>query len=95
MFVHLVLFQIEKRNLKLYLKDCLLWGKAAKAWKGFIACHALTRTNHRNHYASLYAWKTKKAHDTFMKKNHDVLVSRSNCPVKVIGYYDFVSSQEI
>lgn len=44
--------------------------------------------NARNQYASVYKWKTKVAHDRFMNKLHDWLVSKSQAKVKVLGYYN-------
>lgn len=87
--MHLVLFQIQKKNVPVYVRDCKIWSKAAGKAAGFLASHTLFRTNHKDHYASVYMWKNKSAHERFMKKHHDRLVGLSKCPVKVLGYYDF------
>jgi hypothetical protein len=89
MFIHFVLFEIKKKHLALYYRDCKLWAKAAGAARGFLACHTLIRSNENNQYASAYFWTHKTFHARFMKKHHDRLVGLSRCPVKVLGYYNF------
>ena len=89
MFIHMVLFKIQKRRVPVYLKDCLLWAKEAKRHPGFLDYRTLFRVNEKGQYASFYVWKNKANHDRFMKKHHDRLVSLSKCPVKVVGYYNF------
>ena len=89
MFIHLVLFKIQKRNVSKYLKDCRMWAKVAAKHAGFVGSHTLFRTNQKDQYASFYMWKNERFHNQFMKKNHDRLVSFSKCPVEVLGYYDF------
>ena len=89
MFIHMVLFQIKKKNVPVYLKDCRLWQREAEKQRGFIGYRTLFRLNQKDEYASFYMWQTKKDHSRFMKKHHDRLVGLSKCPVKVQGYYDF------
>ena len=99
MFIHMVLFKIQKRRVPVYLKDCLLWAKEAKRHPWFLDYRTLFRVNpaparkggvnEKGQYASFYVWKNKANHDRFMKKHHDRLVSLSKCPVKVVGYYNF------
>ncbi len=88
-FIHLVLFRIQKKNVSLYRADCKIWEKQARRQKGFLGYHTLMRTNEKNQYASIYLWKTEKNHQQFMKKHHDRLVSVSCCPVEVLGYYNY------
>ena len=87
----MVLFNIRRKDVPVYVKDCKLWAKEASRHRGFLGCRTLTRTNEPDQYASFYEWKSDKDHDRFMKKNHDRLVSLSRCPVKVLGYYNFKS----
>ena len=88
----MVLFKIAKKNVPVYVKDCRLWAREAKKHAGFVGCETLSRTNQKNHYASMYRWKSEKDHARFMKKHHDRLVSLSRCPVEVAGYFNFVTS---
>ena len=89
MFIHKVLFKIQKKNLRTYLRDCKLWHKEAARHPGFLGYHTLLRTNDKDQYASMYLWKSEAHHSRFMKKHHDRLVSLSKCPVRVLGYYNF------
>lgn len=89
MFIHMVLFKIQKKNVPTYVKDCRLWEKEAARQPGFLGYHTLFRTNTKGHYASMYLWKTQGQHRRFMKKHHDRLVLLSQCPVEVVGYYNF------
>ena len=93
MFIHMVLFQIKKKNVPTYIADCKIWEKEAKKHTGFIGYKTLFRTNEKNHYASFYMWKAEKDHVRFMKKHHDRLVSLSSCPVTVLGYYNFKTAR--
>lgn len=88
MFIHSVLFEIGPREVLVYRKDCRMWAAYAKKAKGFLAYYTVKRVDHKNQYASVYKWKTKVAHDRFMNKLHDWLVSRSKAKVKVLGYYN-------
>jgi len=88
-FIHLVLFRIQKKNVSIYRADCKIWEKQAGQEKGFLGYHTLMRTNEKNQYSSIYLWKTEKQHQRFMKKHHDRLVSLSRCPVDVLGYYNY------
>ena len=89
MFIHCVLFRIQKRSVPVYKRDCRLWEKEAGKHAGFLGYHTLMRTNEAGQYASFYMWKSESAHGRFMKKHHDRLVSLSKCPVEVLGYYNF------
>ena len=53
------------------------------------------RVDCKNQYASVYEWKAKNFHDGFMKKHHDWLVSKSQAKVKVLGYYNLKTAQDI
>ena len=92
MFIHLVLFKIKKKNVPTYVADCKLWAKEAARHPGFLGYHTLYRTNEDGQYASFYTWQAEKYHKLFMKKHHDRLVSLSQCPVEVVGYYNFSTS---
>lgn len=89
MFIHCVLFRIQKKHVPVYKRDCKIWEKQAKKQAGLIGYHTLQRTDEPDQYASFYLWKDQKHHRRFMKKHHDRLVSLSRCPVKVLGYYNF------
>ena len=89
MFIHLVLFVIQKKDVALYRADCRIWEREARRHAGFLSAHTLLRTNQPRHYASFYQWKTEKHHRRFMDKHHDRLVSLSRCPVKVVGHFNF------
>ena len=91
MFIHMVLFKIQKKDVPTYVKDCKMWHKEAAKHKGFISYQTLFRVNEKHHYASCYTWKSEKDHKRFMDKHHDRLVSLSHCPVEVLGYYNFVT----
>ena len=94
MFIHKVLFRIQKKHVPAYVVDCKMWGREAKKHPGFLAYETLIRINEKNQYASLYTWKAEKYHTRFMKKHHDRLVSKSKCPVEVLGYYNFKTLSE-
>ena len=85
----MVLFTISARNVPVYKKDCRLWQKEAAKHSGFIGYKTLARTNKKGQYASFYMWDRESAHHRFMKKHHDRLVSLSQCPVEVVGYFNF------
>ena len=89
MFIHTVIFRIQKKDVPVYVKDCKMWGREAAKHPGFVRWRTLVRTNEKDQYASSYAWKAEKYHTQFMKKHHDRLVAKSKCPVKVIGYFNF------
>ncbi len=89
MFIHLVLFRIQKKNIPVYKRDCKIWEKQAGSAPGFLGYRTLIRMNEPHQAASFYTWKTEAAHRRFMKKHHDRLVSLSKCPVEVLGYYNF------
>lgn len=95
MFIHSVLFEIAPKEQAQYRRDCRMWaGYAAKA-KGFIRYLTVQRLDHKNQFASVYEWKAKNFHDSFMKKYHDWLVSKSQAKVKVLGYYNLKSTRDI
>src|SRR3989338_446537 len=89
MFIHMVLFKIKKKDIPTYLRDCDLWKKEAKRHQGFLGYRTLFRENPKGQYASFYMWKSQAHHDRFMRKHHDRLVSLSQCPVRVVDYYNF------
>ncbi len=95
MFIHSVLFEIEPKEVKDYRKDSLMWAGYAKKAEGFIEYRTVKRVDHKNQYASVYKWKSKKDHDRFMKKFHDWLVAKSKAKVKVLGYYNLKSIDEV
>ena len=66
-----------------------MWAKEAKNHAGFCGYRTLVRTNQKDQYASYYEWKAEVYHKRFMKKHHDRLVSLSDCPVEVLGYFNF------
>ncbi len=88
MFIHTVLFEIKPREVAAYRKDSLMWARHAKKAKGFVYYNTMKRLGHKNQYASVYEWKNKKSHDSFMNKFHDYLVGESKAKVKVVGYYN-------
>ncbi|MFA6216778.1 MAG: hypothetical protein WDL87_03895 [Candidatus Omnitrophota bacterium] len=88
MFVHTVLFEIKPKEVAAYRKDSLMWAGFARKAKGFVAYRTMKRYGYKDQYASVYEWKTKQAHDRFMKKFHDCLVGESKAIVKVLGYYN-------
>ena len=88
MFIHVVLFQIQPKEVAKYRKDSLMWAAHTKKAKGFVAYSTMTRYGYLNQYASVYEWDKKTDHDRFMKKYHERLVSKSKAEVKVLGYYD-------
>ena len=89
MFIHMVLFKIQKKNVPVYVRDCKMWADEAKKHAGFLGYKTLSRTNEKNEYASFYMWKSQSYHTRFIGKHHDRLVSLSRCPVHVMGYYNF------
>ncbi len=88
MFIHAVLFEIKQSQVKAYRKDSLMWARYAGKARGFIAYFTMERAGFKGQYVSVYEWKTKQAHDRFMGKLHDWLVSKSRAKVKVLGYYN-------
>ena|SRR3990167_8919993 len=109
MFIHSVLFEIAPRELSKYRRDCRMWAAYAAKAKGFIRYLSVQRLglleaqprpsgqrlDYKNQYASVYEWKEKNFHDAFMKKHHDWLVSKSQAKVKVLGYYNLKTIQDI
>lgn len=95
MFIHAVLFEIEPKEVTDYRKDSKMWARHARKAKGFVAYFTMERFGFKNHYASVYEWKTKQDHDRFMKKFHDWLESRSKAKVKVLGYYNLKTIDKV
>lgn len=95
MFIHSALFEIAPKELAKYRKDCKMWAGYAQKAKGFIRYFTVKRMGYKNQYASVYEWQEKKEHDRFMRTLHDWLVSKSKAKVKVLGYYNLKSIQEI
>ncbi len=89
MFIHKVLFKIKKKDVPIYVRDCRMWKREAAKHTGYLDCRTLLRTNEKDHYASVYFWKTEANHNRFMKKNHERLVGLSKCQVQVLGYFNF------
>ena len=94
MFIHAVLFQIKSRHVKIYKNDCRMWARYARQAPGFLGYSTLKRVDAKNQYASVYQWKAKSCHKRFMDKWHEKLVAKSHCPVKVLGYYNFLAVQK-
>jgi len=88
MFIHVVLFEIKPSEVAKYRKDSLMWASYTKRSAGFVAYHTMKRYGFKNQYASVYQWDKLARHDSFMRKNHDWLVSKSRAKVKVLGYYN-------
>ena len=80
MFIHMVLFKIQRKNVPTYVADCRMWEREAKKQKGFKGYKTLFRTNELGQYASFYMWEKEADHSRFMKAHHDRLVSLSKCP---------------
>lgn len=91
MFIHKVLFKIAAKHVPIYKRDCLLWQREAAKHAGFVGYKTLVRMDRKGEYASLYFWKNRAAHERFMKKQHDRLVSLSKCPVQVVDYFNYRS----
>ncbi|MFA5388726.1 MAG: hypothetical protein WC312_03105 [Candidatus Omnitrophota bacterium] len=90
MFIHAVLFEIKPAEVKDYRKDSVMWANYAKKHSnGFTGYYTMKRADAANQYVSVYKWKTRNHHDSFMKKFHDFLVSKSKAKVKTLGYYNF------
>ncbi len=91
MFVHLVLFEIQLKEVAKYHTDNKIWVSYARKARGFLAYRTMKRSGHKNQYVSVYEWQAKVYHDRFMKKYHDWLVEKSCAKVKVLGYYNLTS----
>jgi len=94
-FIHMVLFEIKPREVPFYLKDCKMWAGYAKKARGFVRYLTVRRVPFKNQFASVYVWRRKHAHDNFMHKLHDFLVRKSVAKVKVLGYYNLKTIDEI
>ncbi len=95
MFIHAVLFEIRPKEVKIYRRDCKMWARYAKRALGFLAYFTMKRAGYKNQYASIYKWKTKDHHERFMQKLHDWLVTKSKAKVKVLGYYNLASIDQV
>lgn len=95
MFIHVVLFEIKPSEVAAYRKDSRMWVGYAKKYKGFSGYHTMQRLGYKNQYASVYEWKTRLAHERFMDKFHDWLVSKSKAEVKVLGYFNMSSVDRV
>lgn len=91
MYIHKVLFKIAAKHVPTYKRDCRLWHREASKHPGFMGYRTLVRVGRKGEYASLYIWKSRQHHVRFMKKHHDRLVSLSQCPVRVVDYFDYSS----
>lgn len=72
-----------------------MWAGYARRIKGFLGYFTMKRADFKNQLLSVYEWETKQAHKRFMRKYHDWLVSKSKAKVKVLGYYNLKSIDEI
>ncbi len=88
MFIHAVLFVVGPKETAKYRRDSLMWASYTRQAPGFISYRTMKRYQAKGQYLSVYAWDTKSAHDKFMRKYHDWLVSKSSAKVKVLGYYN-------
>ncbi|MDD5059549.1 MAG: hypothetical protein PHY35_00270 [Candidatus Omnitrophica bacterium] len=88
MFIHVVLFEIEPKEVLKYRKDSLMWASYTKKSKGFVSYRTMKRFGEKNQFASVYLWDKKANHDRFMRKYHDWLVGKSTAKVKVLGYFN-------
>ncbi|OGX31914.1 MAG: hypothetical protein A3D27_02245 [Omnitrophica WOR_2 bacterium RIFCSPHIGHO2_02_FULL_46_37] len=95
MFIHAVLFEISPKEVNVYRKDCRMWAGYAGKAKGFLGYFTMQRADFKNQYFSVYEWETRQGHQRFMKRYHDWLVSKSRAKVKVLGYYNLKSIDEI
>jgi quinol monooxygenase YgiN len=95
MFIHAVLFEVKPKEVFSYRKDSKMWANYARKAKGFITYFTMKRLNYKNQYTCVYEWKTKQAHERFMKKYHDWLVGRSKADVEVLGYYNLRAVDKI
>lgn len=95
MFIHSVLFEIKPKEAAQYRRDSKMWAGYAKKTRGFVAYHTMKRFDSVNQYASVYEWKSKADHGRFMGKYHDWLVAKSKAKVKVLGYYNLKSIDNI
>ena len=95
MFIHAVLFEIKPKELPVYRKDSKMWAGYAKKARGFICCLVMRRINAKNHYLSLYQWKTRADHDRFTKKYHDWLAGKSRSKVRLLDRLNLKSMDEI
>jgi len=95
MFIHTVLFEVTPGQVSYYRKDSKMWAGYAKKFKGFISYFTMKRSRHKNQYASVYEWRSKKDHDRFMDELHDWLVAKSKARVKVLGYYQLKTIDKI
>ena len=88
MFIHAVLFKINPKEVGKYRRDSKMWAGYASKAKGYIAYFTMRRLKYKHQYASVYEWKSKADHERFMGKFHDWLVGKSKAKVKVLGYYN-------
>jgi hypothetical protein len=88
MFIHAVLFVVGPKEVAKYRRDSLMWASYTRKAAGFLSYRTMKRYQAKNQYLSVYAWERKSAHDKFMRKYHDWLVSKSCAKVKVLGYYN-------
>lgn len=88
MFIHVVLFEIEPKEVLKYRKDSLIWASHTRKSQGFVSYRTMKRFGLKNQFASVYLWDKKASHDRFMRKYHDWLVAKSRAKVKVLGYYN-------
>ena len=95
MFIHAVLFKIAPREVAKYRRDSKMWASFARKATGYIAYFTMQRLQYKHQYLSVYEWKSKTGHDRFMAKFHDWLVSKSKAKVKVLGYYNLKTIDQV
>ncbi len=88
MFIHVVLFVVKPKEVAKYRQDSLMWASYTKKARGFISYRTMKRYAAKDQYASVYQWAKKSDHDSFMRKYHDWLVSKSRAKVQVVDYYN-------
>ncbi|MFH1281255.1 MAG: hypothetical protein ABIH91_00855 [Candidatus Omnitrophota bacterium] len=89
MFIHVVLFAVKPKEVVRYRKDSLMWARQAQRFTGFLAYRTMERYGFKGQYISVYQWAQKSNHDCFMRKYHDLLVSKSEARIQVLDYYNF------
>ena len=95
MFIHAVLFKIDPKEVTKYRRDSKIWAGYARKAKGYIAYFTMQRLKYKHQYASVYEWMSRADHDRFMGKFHDWLVSKSKAKVKVLGYYNLNTIDQV
>ncbi len=95
MFIHVVLFEVKSAEVAKYRKDSLMWAGQCKKSRGFVSYCTMQRFGFKHQYASVYRWVKKSDCDRFMRKYHDLLVTKSKAKVKVLGYYNLKAVDKV